>query len=837
MFLSDEAIELLWPLVTETPSVSAAYEIWAACGLPPQPLSPDLAGPVYCDDPDEPLLSEAERLRAADPALWQLVYIPPIFDSSGMEVLTFDSLEEAEAKLNSLKLGEIDEGGGIIFKAGVPVAEKLVLKYCEKEDFHGFLKDVTKEPERPLERSLEDNIKALSAGEIQAAGPCLLALEMPDKREAALKLTAAEKSLKVGKAQESLKDSEAALEIFRSLGADGEGPLPDVLRLVIDGKRMLAVQLQQAGNRRGEAAMLISLAEIALSQCSRPYASGPVPPVKPLEEALHMLRDASPGDKKLEGLALLAMSETYMMKPALVEAKSAADAALKVFEELGDSLNKAKALRDGGRCSLAGGKVAAGEQAVQAAIEIFREQDARRSDICIRQIGFLPAAADTTDGFARCAIWLGCKCLDRQSRARPTLLGGKASAPPGWQVPALRRIRTLMSFAAKACAYEGAAGARCQDLAAVLQSCEVALLKGTNEMPTIPVGPSETSSVFLESILPKLLSEEPLAFEVRLRLMLQDLSDHNDALRRELEELSKRESGGKDQSEPTSATDACSIRIDPLYIELDVVLVFGSEIFMPKDYESSEVEAPMQIAELQLALAEAYEQLARWQQENIWLGPSKHSPMEGLDALQAAIEKGHEEVRHVITLQSRLIDKVAQEVSEVKRHLSAQGSKVREEPTVHRNCCNFCTLDGDAKPELEPSKTADVLQTLGETSEALPVAFDSDVEEVVQKVASESTLQKVPTVQKEEECGEDVRRFAAIWKDEVDEQLGGRNAWNVKTAMGFEQRDKKKGYKPKRASTHLKTGMTSPAGGGAAISAKAQRREKSRMRPSSAVIH
>lgn len=37
------------------------------------------------------------------------VYIPPIFDSSGMEVLTFDSLEEAEAKLNSLKLGEIDE--------------------------------------------------------------------------------------------------------------------------------------------------------------------------------------------------------------------------------------------------------------------------------------------------------------------------------------------------------------------------------------------------------------------------------------------------------------------------------------------------------------------------------------------------------------------------------------------------------------------------------------------------------------------------------------------------------------------------------------------------------
>ncbi|CAK9115891.1 unnamed protein product [Durusdinium trenchii] len=156
-------------------------------------------------------------------------------------------------------------------------------------------------------------------------------MNAPDEAgKAALKLTAAEKSLKVGKAQESLKDSEAALEIFRSLGADGEGPLPDVLRLVIDGKRMLAVQLQQeltevqqfaeaeknnfaqAGNRRGEAAMLISLAEIALSQCSRPYASGPVPPVKPLEEALHMLRDASPGDKKFGDLSGISPARIYV---------------------------------------------------------------------------------------------------------------------------------------------------------------------------------------------------------------------------------------------------------------------------------------------------------------------------------------------------------------------------------------------------------------------------------------------------------------------------------------------------------------------------------------------
>jgi hypothetical protein len=37
------------------------------------------------------------------------VYIPPVFDATGMEIMCFDSLEEAQTKLNSLKLGEIDE--------------------------------------------------------------------------------------------------------------------------------------------------------------------------------------------------------------------------------------------------------------------------------------------------------------------------------------------------------------------------------------------------------------------------------------------------------------------------------------------------------------------------------------------------------------------------------------------------------------------------------------------------------------------------------------------------------------------------------------------------------
>jgi len=217
---------------------------------------------------------------------------------------------------------------------------------------------------------------------------------MPDKKEAASLVTAAEKHLKVGSAQQSVQAATAASEIFRELGKDGEGALPDVLRLVIDGKRMLAIQQQEdlapvrqfaddaksnfakAGNTRGEAAMMISMAEITLSERTRPLSKAPLPSIQLVDQALQKAKDA--GDQKLTALALLVMSETYLERPAVVEAQSAADAAMKVFEEHGDKLNKARALRASGRCLLAGGKTSAGKQQVQAAIEIFREEGARR---------------------------------------------------------------------------------------------------------------------------------------------------------------------------------------------------------------------------------------------------------------------------------------------------------------------------------------------------------------------------------------------------------------------------------------------------------------------------
>lgn len=177
---------------------------------------------------------------------------------------------------------------------------------------------------------------------------------------------------------------------------------------------------------------------------------------------------------------------------------------------------------------------------------------------------------------------------------------------------ALNRLRSLISLATRASADKNAAP-RCQELIAVLQGCEVTLLKGmngTHEMSerSMAIANTDGSSVFLESVLPKLLTsvEEDLSSdkdfgddrnaeeEVRLRLMLQDLKNHNEALRREMQELNKQaessSQGSKGTSEATSATDC----------------------------DSSEVEAPMlhEIAEMRLALMEAYQELARWQQED-----------------------------------------------------------------------------------------------------------------------------------------------------------------------------------------------------------------------------
>jgi len=110
------------------------------------------------DGPEEPLLSDDARQRASDPSLYQLVWLDS--ESVGLAITTFDDKAAAEAKLASLGPDEFGEGGGVIFKGGKIVKEKLILKNMLKEDFEEFLQRAT---ETPAETDGPDDAAKLDA--------------------------------------------------------------------------------------------------------------------------------------------------------------------------------------------------------------------------------------------------------------------------------------------------------------------------------------------------------------------------------------------------------------------------------------------------------------------------------------------------------------------------------------------------------------------------------------------------------------------------------------------------------------------------------------------------
>ncbi|CAE7947145.1 unnamed protein product, partial [Symbiodinium sp. KB8] len=169
---------------------------------------------------------------------------------------------------------------------------------------------------------------------------------------------------------------------------------------------------------------------------------------------------------------------------------------------------------------------------------------------------------------------------------------------------ALNRIRACSTL----CGIAGEGSSRCRDLAAILERCESALLQSTSKCGT--------AQVFLDSVLPVLLGEELRAQEsgglpgadeeeVRLRLMLQDLTHHNEALHREIEEQQRH------HPKPENSRDGCTDGED-----------FGAVACTPHDGEDS---LSVQAAELRTALAEAYEELSRWQQEDPSASNTLHS--------------------------------------------------------------------------------------------------------------------------------------------------------------------------------------------------------------------
>lgn len=141
-FLSEEAAAEGLERARSNAEVLRAQEEWEAAwqahGLPTHPITADFIGPIFVPAPPAQLLEEPLRLRAADPQLWQVVYM----DDIGMKVLTFDDDESAQAVLAQASAaveGGTEDCGGLIVKGGEVVAERLCLKYMSKEDYLKFL--------------------------------------------------------------------------------------------------------------------------------------------------------------------------------------------------------------------------------------------------------------------------------------------------------------------------------------------------------------------------------------------------------------------------------------------------------------------------------------------------------------------------------------------------------------------------------------------------------------------------------------------------------------------------------------------------------------------------
>jgi len=178
------------------------------------------------------------------------------------------------------------------------------------------------------------------------------------EREAAMLVAVAEGQLNDEDTKQCLTSANEALSIFRAIGAS-EG-VADTLRIIIDALRMDAEIVNETpdealrvaeeelskykavGDKRGQACMLLSLAEVHL-QDSRFYGTKNLTrAMDSAEGALMLFQEVK--DRKMEGVAQLELVNLHYIKGRSKATIAAAEAALAIFRGLGDRKNEAKSL-------------------------------------------------------------------------------------------------------------------------------------------------------------------------------------------------------------------------------------------------------------------------------------------------------------------------------------------------------------------------------------------------------------------------------------------------------------------------------------------------------------
>jgi len=216
---------------------------------------------------------------------------------------------------------------------------------------------------------------------------------LPKIREAAMLFSVAEGSLSDDDGPEALKNAKEALKIFTEVG-EMTG-VADTLRIVINGHflqgqeeegyRIAEEQLaafREKGDRRGEASMLLSIAEVAADKL------GP----ERRDEALSAAGEARTifkelGDTKMEAASILAQSNVLMQRGAktfrMNEVESSlpgAQEALEMYKSMQDRIGEAKSLHS---VAVASAYLTVHDDAVRhgsEALEIWRDLGLRRME-------------------------------------------------------------------------------------------------------------------------------------------------------------------------------------------------------------------------------------------------------------------------------------------------------------------------------------------------------------------------------------------------------------------------------------------------------------------------
>ncbi|CAL1131092.1 unnamed protein product [Cladocopium goreaui] len=216
---------------------------------------------------------------------------------------------------------------------------------------------------------------------------------MASMREAAQLYGQAESAIRDEQFQDCIAAAEKAVQIFHGMGAEGASGLIDALYILVDAHRQMATTMQEkpqnalsisgqylekfrvSKNRRGEAAMLLSLAEINHDKRGR----------KKRQEALETAAEAlrifvEINDRKFEVLTLIvtgmAHYKFFMYDAMLEEAQRSLD----IAEQLGDKFLTAKAQNLTGLAFSSQRKIDEAMERGRAALALWRELGMKRQE-------------------------------------------------------------------------------------------------------------------------------------------------------------------------------------------------------------------------------------------------------------------------------------------------------------------------------------------------------------------------------------------------------------------------------------------------------------------------